>query len=73
MWLGLLYHPSADGDEIILCAWERGRVRPFTIAGPLSALPEMTRALRDATMRAGSVPLIPRCDCCLATLDRPLP
>jgi hypothetical protein len=71
MWLGLLYLPSADGDEIILCAWESGRERPFTIAGSLSALPEMARALRDATMR-GSAPLIPRCDCCLTTLDLPL-
>lgn len=44
MWLGLLYLPSPGGDEIILCAWKRGRERPFTVAGPLNALPEMARA-----------------------------
>jgi hypothetical protein len=72
MWLGLLYLPSPGGDEVILCVWERGRERPFTIAGPLSALPEMARAMRDATLHAGSEPLIPRCDSCHTTLDLPL-
>lgn len=35
---------------------ETRRKRPFTVAGPLNALPEMARALRDAAPRAGSAP-----------------
>jgi hypothetical protein len=54
MWLGLLYLPSVDGDEVILCAWEHGRDRPFTVAGPLHSVPEMTRVLRAADARSGA-------------------
>jgi hypothetical protein len=72
MWLGLLYLPSDedDGDEVILCAWERGRDGPSTIAGPLQAAPEMARVLREAG--ASAPPLLPRCDGCLTPLDLPL-
>ncbi|CAA9507439.1 MAG: hypothetical protein AVDCRST_MAG67-2520 [uncultured Solirubrobacteraceae bacterium] len=72
MWLGLLYLPSDDGDEVILCAWEHGRERPFTVAGPLHAVPEMARVLREAAASAGTPPLLPRCDGCLQPLDLPL-
>jgi hypothetical protein len=43
MWLGLLYLPSADGDQVILCAWIDGRDRRVTFAGPLHAVPDMAR------------------------------
>ncbi|MGH2942094.1 MAG: hypothetical protein ACRDLN_04895 [Solirubrobacteraceae bacterium] len=72
MWLGLLYLPSDDGDEVILCAWERGRDRPLTVAGPLHAVPEMARVLREADARVGAPTLLPRCDSCLTPLDLPL-
>ena len=74
MWLGLLYLPSEEDDgedAVILCAWERGRDGPFTIAGPLQAVPEMARVLREAGAGA-SGPLLPRCDGCLTPLDLPL-
>ena len=72
MWFGLLYDPSDDGAEVILCAWEHGRDRPFTVAGPLHAVPEMARVLREAAARSAIAPLTPRCDSCLETLDLPL-
>jgi hypothetical protein len=72
MWLGLLYLPSDDGDEVILCAWDRGRDRPFTVAGPLHSVPEMARVLREAGACSGTPPLLPRCDGCLTPLDLPL-
>jgi hypothetical protein len=74
MWLGLLYLPSDDDgdDEVILCAWERGRDGPFTIGGPLRAVPEMARGLRAARAHASPPPLLPRCDACLTPLDLPL-
>ena len=71
MWLGLLYLPSDDGAEVILCAWERGRDRPFTVAGPLDTVPEMARMLQAAGASAGTPPVLPRCDGCLQTLDLP--
>jgi hypothetical protein len=71
MWLGLLYLPSDDSAEVILCLWERGRDRPVTIAGPLQAVPEMARVLRGAGACAGTPPLRPRCDACLTALDLP--
>ncbi len=70
MWLGLLYLPASAGGEVVLCAWERGRDRPFTVAGPLRAVPEMAHTLRRAGSAAGSVEL-PRCDECLTPLDLP--
>jgi hypothetical protein len=75
MWLGLLYLPSDDGDddaEVILCAWEQGRDRPFTVAGPINAVPQMARVLREAGASASRPPLLPRCDDCLTPLDLPL-
>lgn len=71
MWLGLLYLPSADGDQVILCAWVDGRERPFTVAGPLDAVPDMVRALRRShTVASSSV--LPRCDSCRTPFDLPL-
>lgn len=72
MWLGLLYLPSDGGDEVILCAWVRGRERPVTVAGPLHAVPEMARVLRQAGAGAGTPSLPPRCDGCLTPFDLPL-
>lgn len=73
MWLGLLYLPSADdGEQVILCAWEPGRERPFTVAGPLASVPDMARFLREA---AAGMPMPlqpPRCDACLEPFDLPL-
>jgi hypothetical protein len=70
MWLGLLYLPSDDGADVILCAWKRGHDGPVTVAGPLHAVPEMARVLRGAG--ASTPPLLPRCDDCLTPLDLPL-
>jgi len=70
MWLGLLYLPSPDGDQVILCAWIAGRARPFTFAGPLDAVPDMARALRRSSAFAGSS-VLPRCDGCGTSLDLP--
>jgi hypothetical protein len=86
MWFGLLYgmcedapapgarldaHPAAaEGAMVILYAWEAGRDRPFTVAGPLSATPDMVRLLRDAAI--GTQLLTPHCDACGAALDLPL-
>jgi len=72
MWLGLLYLPSDDGAEVILCAWKHGRDGPVTIAGPLQTVPEMARVLRGTIACASTAPLLPRCDACLTTLDLPL-
>lgn len=72
MWLGLLYLPSADdGAQVILCAWEHGRERPFTVAGPLTAVTDMARFLREAAAGAPTPLLMPRCDACLEPLDLP--
>lgn len=71
MWLGLLFLPSADGDQVILCAWIDGRDRPFTFAGPLDAVPDMARALRRSRALSGSTTL-PDCDGCGTRLDLPL-
>jgi hypothetical protein len=73
MWLGLLYLPSSeDGEEVILCAWEGGRERPFTVAGPLHAVTDMARLLREAAAGSGTATLPPRCDACLEPFDLPL-
>lgn len=71
MWLGLLYLPSNDGDQVVLCAWIDGRERPFTLAGPLDAVPEMVRALRQTHAVTGSS-VLPCCDDCGTALDLPL-
>ena len=73
MWLGLLYLPSNEaGEEVVLCAWERGRTRPFTVAGPLDAVTDMARFLRERAAGADTPPLLPRCDACLEPFDLPL-
>jgi hypothetical protein len=76
MWLGLL-HLSAgetdacDGqDMVLLLAWESGRMRPFTIGGPITAVADLARLLRQA---AEQTPLLaPRCDACGTPFDLPL-
>lgn len=70
MWLGLLYLPVTVGDDdVILCAWQRGRDRPFTLAGPRHAAPDMARALRQ--IGAGGLIEAPRCDACSTPIDLP--
>jgi hypothetical protein len=70
MWLGLLNIPSPDGDQVIICAWIDGRDRPFTIAGPRDAAPDMVRALRR-TPTVAHAALVPSCDACGTPLDLP--
>jgi hypothetical protein len=76
MWLGLLYLPSGetdgcDGEEtVVLLAWEPDRDRPLSVGGPISAVAQLARLLREA---AQQVPLLkPRCDACGTPLDLPL-
>jgi hypothetical protein len=72
MWLALLYRPSEEArNEVILCAWERGHERPCTVAGPLHAVADMARMLRQKAARSGAPPLPPRCDACLKPFDLP--
>lgn len=72
MWLGLLYLPSADdSNQVVLCAWQRGRQRPFTLAGPLSAVTDMARYLRDEAAGAATPLQMPRCDACREPFDLP--
>ncbi len=72
MWLGLLYLPTADDrEQVILCAWQRGRERPFTVAGPLTAVTDMARFLRSAAARASTPSTMPRCDACREPFDLP--
>lgn len=73
MWLGLLYLPSADdGEQVILCAWEHGRERPFTVAGPLASVTDMARFLREAAADMPTPPQPRRCDVCPEPFDLPL-
>ena len=62
MWLGLLYSPSADRDEVILSAWASAGGRPLTVAGRLDDAPDMARALaqRRPRMRVGGAPALRR-------------
>ena len=76
MWLGLLYLTPGeavrdDGEEtVVLLAWEAGRDRPLSVGGPISAVAQLARLLREA---ARQVPLLPpRCDACGTPLDLPL-
>jgi hypothetical protein len=76
VWLGLLYLPPGEADEcdgeetVLLLAWEAGRDRPLTVAGPICAVAQMARLLREATQQA---PLLrPQCDACGTPLDLPL-
>jgi hypothetical protein len=76
MWLGLLYLSPGDagaydGEEtVLLLAWEAGRDRPFTVAGPICAVAQMARLLREAAQHAQL--LRPQCDACGTPLDLPL-
>ena len=76
MWLGLLYLSPGEADgcygeeTVLLLAWEAGRDRPFTVGGPVCAVAQMVRLLREATQRAPL--LLPRCDACGTPFDLPL-
>ncbi len=67
MWLGLVYLPSLD--EVILCAWRRGRDGPVGMTGSRRSVIEMARALRAANGDDGFV--VPRCDECCTPVDLP--
>lgn len=76
MWLGVLHlspgeAPAGDGEEtVLLMAWEAGRERPLTIGGPISAVAQLARLLREAGEQAAL--LAPRCDACGTPFDLPL-
>ncbi len=70
MWLGLLYSPSTDRDEVILSAWASAGGRPLTVAGRLDDAPDIARALRNADPGCAWAAL-PRCDACCTPLDLP--
>lgn len=70
MWLGLLYLPSPDGDQVVLTAWTPSGERPLTVAGDLDTAPELARALRNADPDCDWTAL-PRCDGCRTPLDLP--
>ena len=76
MWLGLLYLSPGEADEcdaeetVLLLAWEAGRDRPFTVGGPITAIAQLVRLLREAVRQAPLLP--PRCDTCGTPLDLPL-
>ena len=74
MWLGLLYLSAGetdDGEEtVVLLAWQAGRHRPLTVGGPVGAVTQIARMLREATRHAPILP--PQCDACGTPLDLPL-
>lgn len=73
MWLGLLYFipedTAEDGPMVMLRAWETGRPRPLTVAGPVGAVPQIVRMLREAGR--GAAIEVPRCDACGTSFDLP--
>ncbi|HEY0344395.1 MAG TPA: hypothetical protein VGC59_07100 [Solirubrobacteraceae bacterium] len=74
MWLGLLHlspGEAHDGEEsVVLLVWEAGRERPLTVGGPIAAVAQLARLLRQA---ADQTPLLPpRCDACGMPFDLPL-
>ncbi len=76
MWLGLLYLTPDEADDchgeetVLLLAWQAGRERPLTIGGPIGAVAQLARLLREAAEQAPVLP--PRCDACGTPLDLPL-
>jgi hypothetical protein len=70
MWLGLVYVPSAAGDQVVVCAWTRDGGRPFTVGGPPADAPQIARCLREALGGLGWL-AAPRCGECEAPLDLP--
>jgi hypothetical protein len=69
MWLGLIYAPSDDSEQIIVCAWTREGGRPFTIGGQPRDVPEIARWLREAVgLRSLAQP---RCAACDTALELP--
>jgi hypothetical protein len=57
-------------ESVLLLAWEAGRDRPLTVGGPIGAVAQLARLLRDAARQAPLLP--PRCDACGTPLDLPL-
>jgi hypothetical protein len=76
MWLGLLHLSPGEtaacaGEEtVLLLAWEAGRERPLTLGGPMSAVAQLARLLREAADQRPLLP--PRCDACGTQFDLPL-
>jgi hypothetical protein len=76
MWLGLLHLSAAEAaacdgeDTVLLLAWEAGRERPLTVSGPITAVAQLARLLRQAAEQAPLLP--PRCDACGTPFDLPL-
>jgi hypothetical protein len=75
MWLGLLYltaadDPDADGATVLVCAWEAGRERPLTSAGPREAVSDIVRMVREAASSGTSL-VAPQCDACGTPLELP--
>jgi hypothetical protein len=74
MWLGLLQlspGEACDGEEtVVLLAWQAGRERPLTVGGPMVAVAQLARLLRQAAEQAPLLP--PRCDACGMPFDLPL-
>ena len=69
MWLGLIYTPSPDGEQIVVCAWTTEGGRPFTIGGRPEDVPQIARWLRNvAGMRSLAAP---RCGQCDAPIELP--
>ena len=69
MWLGLLYVPSDDGEQVVVCAWTREGGRPFTIGGRPRDVPDIARWLRaEIGLRSLARP---RCGACDAPLELP--
>ena len=69
MWLGLIYAPSNDSEQVIVCAWTREGGRPFTIGGRPGDVPDIARRLRQEVGRRSLAQ--PRCGACDAALELP--
>ena len=69
MWLGVLYVPNDDDEQVIVCAWTREGGRPFTIGGRPQDVPEIARWLRAEVGRRSLAQ--PRCGACDAPLEVP--
>ena len=69
MWLGLVYVPSADDEQVLVCAWTQEGGRPFTVGGQPGDVPAIARWLREVVGMRSLAP--PRCGECEAPLDLP--
>jgi hypothetical protein len=69
MWLGLVYLPSDDDEQIIVCAWTHEGGRPFTVGGRPADVPQIARWLRsEVGMHSLAAP---RCGACEAPMVLP--